>query len=169
MGYWGAGQLFMPHMITADREGNVWVTDAAAHVALKYTPEGKELLRLGTPNKPGSGPRNFCKPTDVRLPDRLSVCPDLKPAGLRCHCVRGVAGAATERPHLGRWCTADVHALVSSWCGHAAPCPVRGLLRAGLQAAMHGPCLIQTMFHAGGGGQQWQRVRLRRLLQPQGG
>ena len=68
MGYWGAGQLFMPHMITADREGSVWVTDAAAHVALKYTPEGKVLLRLGTPNKPGLGPRNFCKPTDVRLP-----------------------------------------------------------------------------------------------------
>lgn len=62
---WGSGQFWMPHMITLDPQGNVWVVDTGAHQALKFSPQGEKLLTLGQPLQPGSNDTSFCMPTHV--------------------------------------------------------------------------------------------------------
>ena len=64
----------MPHMLTVDSEGNVWVVDCGLHQVLKYAVgEGGEadfrqpVLELGVKLQPGSDDRHFCKPTDVAI------------------------------------------------------------------------------------------------------
>lgn len=72
----GGGMFIWPHGIDVDREGNVWVTDAVSakktppggkrgQQVVKFSPEGKVLLTLGTPGVPGNSPANFDVPTDV--------------------------------------------------------------------------------------------------------
>ena len=63
----GGGMLNFPHGLHVDRDGNVWVTDAAGpnpnipgsagkgHVVLKFSPQGELLLTLGRPGSPGDG------------------------------------------------------------------------------------------------------------------
>ena len=70
----GAGLFAVPHGIAVDAEGNVWVTDdtggaqgiaGKGHQIIKFSPDGKILLRLGTPGVAGAGPDTFNRPTDV--------------------------------------------------------------------------------------------------------
>lgn len=77
----GAGMFVFPHGIHVDREGNVWVTDARAanpqelekfpaakslgHVVVKFSPDGKVLMTLGTPGVAGDPPRALNEPCDV--------------------------------------------------------------------------------------------------------
>ena len=72
----GGGMFIWPHGIDVDREGNVWVTDAVSvkktppggkrgQQVVKFSPEGKVLLTLGTPGVSGNSPTNFDVPTDV--------------------------------------------------------------------------------------------------------
>src|SRR2546427_4230753 len=72
----GGGMFIWPHGLGVDREGNVWVTDAVAEsrtpkgdkrgqVAVKFSPDGKVLMTLGTPGQPGSGPDHFSSPSDI--------------------------------------------------------------------------------------------------------
>jgi len=70
----GAGLFVVPHGIDVDRDGNVWVTDAAdgldaprakGHQVFKFSPEGKLLLTLGKAGVPGNGPDAFNRPSDV--------------------------------------------------------------------------------------------------------
>jgi streptogramin lyase len=62
----GGGLLSLPHMITLDTAGRVWVVDVGAHVVYALHPEsGEVLLTLGNHHKPGKGPNQFCKPTHV--------------------------------------------------------------------------------------------------------
>ena len=66
----GAGLMNFPHGGTIDRQGNLWMTDARGgngigHQALKFSPEGKVLMTLGTKGVSGSGPAHFDQPTDV--------------------------------------------------------------------------------------------------------
>ena len=103
---WGAGQLYMPHSVTADREGNVWVTDVGLHVARKYSPAGQLLLELGKPGSPGSGPDHFCKPTDVR---RWPVHHAL------CACRQCLSFAAQQLIWHCRACFAAVGCRFASW------------------------------------------------------
>jgi DNA-binding beta-propeller fold protein YncE len=73
----GGGMFIWPHGLDVDREGNVWVTDAVApkrtprgkrgHQVVKFSPEGKVLLVLGTPGIPGDGPDHFNSPSDVAI------------------------------------------------------------------------------------------------------
>jgi WD40 repeat protein len=79
----GAGQIMWPHGIDVDRQGNVWVVDARAatdaelkkfpdaagkgHTAIKFSPDGKVLLTLGTPGKAGNPPEAFTEPNDVAI------------------------------------------------------------------------------------------------------
>src|SRR5215831_10139517 len=47
-----AGMFVFPHRIAVDREGNVWVTDGQGrpgigHQVIKFSPDGKVLMRLG--------------------------------------------------------------------------------------------------------------------------
>ncbi len=68
----GAGLFVFPHGLHVDRDGNVWVTDAAAskdgskgQQVLKLAPDGRVLLRLGTAGVGGGGPDHFQEPCDV--------------------------------------------------------------------------------------------------------
>jgi len=77
----GGGMLVWPHGIHVDRDGNVWVTDARApsaedlkkfsgeekkgSVVIKFSPEGKVLMTLGTPGVRGNPPEALTDPTDV--------------------------------------------------------------------------------------------------------
>ena len=67
----GTGALLTPHGLFVDRDGNVWVTDMgldeAGHrgdVVVKFSPEGKVLIVLGTPGVAGMGPDTFTQPCD---------------------------------------------------------------------------------------------------------
>lgn len=62
---WGANTFYLPHMITVDAHGSVWITDVGRHQVLKFDPEGKLLLEVGTLLQPGAGKAHFCQPTQV--------------------------------------------------------------------------------------------------------
>ncbi len=66
----GAGLFVLPHGFTVDKQGNVWVTDAAAkngkgEQVTELSPEGKVLLTLGKAGVAGKGDDIFNGPTDV--------------------------------------------------------------------------------------------------------
>lgn len=77
----GAGLILWPHGMDVDRQGNVWVTDARSatadeltkfpnaagkgHAVIKFSPQGKVLLTLGTPGTAGHPPTHFTEPNDV--------------------------------------------------------------------------------------------------------
>ena len=74
----GGGLFIWPHGIDVDPQGNVWVTDAAAvertsgpngrgrgHQVVKFSPDGKVLMRLGTAGVPGNDRTHFNAPSDV--------------------------------------------------------------------------------------------------------
>ncbi len=68
----GAGLFVFPHGLHVDRDGNIWVVDAAAskdktkgNQVIKLSPDGKVLMRLGTAGVAGGGPDHFNEPSDV--------------------------------------------------------------------------------------------------------
>ncbi len=71
----GGGMFIWPHGIDIDPDGNVWVTDAVSpqrtpagkrgHQVIKFSPEGKVLMTLGTPGVAGGGTTHFNAPSDV--------------------------------------------------------------------------------------------------------
>jgi hypothetical protein len=73
----GGGEFIWPHGIELDAQGNVYVTDAAAaertkdgkrgHQVVKFSPDGKVLLRLGTPGTAGNDETHFNAPSDVAV------------------------------------------------------------------------------------------------------
>jgi DNA-binding beta-propeller fold protein YncE len=74
----GGGMFIWPHGLDVDKEGNVWVTDAVAsnripkgdkrgHVVVKFSPEGKVLLTLGTQGEAGTDAKHFNSPSDVAV------------------------------------------------------------------------------------------------------
>jgi DNA-binding beta-propeller fold protein YncE len=79
----GAGLILWPHGIDVDRQGNVWVVDARSatdaelkkfpdargkgHTVLKFSPQGKLLMTLGTPGEAGDPPAKFTEPNDVLI------------------------------------------------------------------------------------------------------
>lgn len=70
--HFGAGLFVLPHGIHVDREGNVWVTDSQGnkagtkgHQVIKFSADGKVLMKLGKPGVAGSGPDTFNEPCDV--------------------------------------------------------------------------------------------------------
>ncbi len=79
----GGGMFIWPHGIDVDRDGNVWVTDAVApartppgkrgHQVVKFSPDGKVLMTLGTPGVPGSGPASFNAPSDVAIAENGDI------------------------------------------------------------------------------------------------
>jgi peptidylamidoglycolate lyase len=64
---WGAGAFVIPHSLTVDPEGNLWLTDVGLHQALKFDPAGNLLLTLGEAGVAGAGERHFNQPTDVAV------------------------------------------------------------------------------------------------------
>jgi sugar lactone lactonase YvrE len=68
----GAGLFVRPHGLFIDKEGNIWTTDEQAkdgkgYQVIKFTPEGKELMRLGTAGVAGETPTTFNHPSDVAI------------------------------------------------------------------------------------------------------
>ena len=79
----GAGQILWPHGMDVDKQGNVWIADARSatpgelkqfpdakgkgHTVIKFSPQGKVLLTLGTPGEAGDPPAKFTEPNDVLI------------------------------------------------------------------------------------------------------
>jgi DNA-binding beta-propeller fold protein YncE len=72
----GGGLFIWPHGLALDPDGGIWVTDAVAqnripkgdsrgHQVIKFSRDGKVLLRLGTAGVSGSGATHFTSPSDV--------------------------------------------------------------------------------------------------------
>jgi DNA-binding beta-propeller fold protein YncE len=64
---WGDDLVKTAHGLRVDRDGNVWVTDIGHHLVMKFDPAGKLLLTLGRKDRPGDGPDQFDRPTDVAV------------------------------------------------------------------------------------------------------
>ena len=79
----GSGMFIWPHGIDVDQDGNVWVTDAVSaartpdgtrgHQVIKFSPDGRVLMTLGTPGAPGEGPYSFNAPADVVVADNGDI------------------------------------------------------------------------------------------------
>jgi len=82
----GGGMFIWPHGIEVDRQGNVWVTDAATaertagpaargrgHQVVKFSPTGAVLMRPGTPGVPGNDAAHFNAPSDVVVADNGDI------------------------------------------------------------------------------------------------
>lgn len=64
---WGENRFIMPHGLTIDSGGHVWLTDVGLHQVFQCTPEGKVLLTLGEAGVPGADAQHFNLPTDVAV------------------------------------------------------------------------------------------------------
>lgn len=65
----------MPHGLTYDRHGNIWVTDVALHQVMKFHPEvGEPKITIGVRFSPGSSVNHLCKPTAVAVASSGEVC-----------------------------------------------------------------------------------------------
>ncbi|OWF47913.1 probable peptidyl-alpha-hydroxyglycine alpha-amidating lyase pgal-1 [Mizuhopecten yessoensis] len=65
----GADRFYMPHGLTVDHAGNLWVTDVGLHQVMMF-PKGSHEpsdIVLGEAGIPGSDDDHFCKPTDVAV------------------------------------------------------------------------------------------------------
>ena len=64
---WGKGMYMTPHAIRIDSRGNVWTADAASSMIYKFSPDGKELLRIevGGQPEPKCAAGGFCSTTDI--------------------------------------------------------------------------------------------------------
>ena len=79
----GSGMFIWPHGIDVDQDGNVWVADAVSaartpdgtrgHQVIKFSPDGRVLMTLGTPGVPGEGPYSFNAPADVVVADNGDI------------------------------------------------------------------------------------------------
>ncbi|XP_026319691.1 peptidyl-alpha-hydroxyglycine alpha-amidating lyase 1-like isoform X2 [Hyposmocoma kahamanoa] len=66
---WGQNLFYIPHGITVDKEGNVWITDVAMHQVFKFTPDNRQkpALVLGEKFVPRNDETHFCKPSAVAV------------------------------------------------------------------------------------------------------
>jgi peptidylamidoglycolate lyase len=70
---WGKGVFALPHGITVDHLGNVWVADVALHQVFELSHEGKLLLTLGERGKVGSDRSHFNRPSGVAVANDGSI------------------------------------------------------------------------------------------------
>jgi sugar lactone lactonase YvrE len=66
----GAGMFVFPHGVGVDKDGNVWVTDgqgkdSKGQQVIKFSPDGKVLMKLGKAGVAGSANDTFNQPSDV--------------------------------------------------------------------------------------------------------
>jgi hypothetical protein len=64
---WGGGRIKKAHHIRVGPDGNVWVTDIVSHLAMKFTPDGRLLMEIGTRDQPGCDATHLNEPTDVAV------------------------------------------------------------------------------------------------------
>lgn len=71
---WGAGLFIMPHGISIDADGKVWITDVAHEQVFRFSPEGELELTLGERGVTAQDAGHFGRPADVAfLPGRVLV------------------------------------------------------------------------------------------------
>ena len=71
---WGAGLFIMPHGISIDAAGKVWVTDVAHEQVMRFSPEGALELTLGEKGVSKQDAGHFGRPADVAfLGDRVLI------------------------------------------------------------------------------------------------
>ncbi len=68
----GAGMFVLPHGLSVDPDGNVWVTDGvgkdgSGHQVFKFSPEGKVLMVLGKAGVAGTANDEFNAPSAVQV------------------------------------------------------------------------------------------------------
>lgn len=62
---WGAGQFIMPHGLSIDAEGKVWITDVAHEQVFRFSPEGQQELVIGERGVTAQDAGHFGRPADV--------------------------------------------------------------------------------------------------------
>lgn len=71
---WGAGLFIMPHGISIDPKGKVWITDVALEQVFRFSSEGTLELTLGEKGVRAQDAGHFGRPADVAfLGDRVLV------------------------------------------------------------------------------------------------
>lgn len=71
---WGAGVFVMPHGISIDPEGKVWITDVAREQVFRFSLEGALELTVGEQGVTAQDAAHFGRPADVAfLPGRVLV------------------------------------------------------------------------------------------------
>jgi streptogramin lyase len=68
----GGGMFIFPHGICIDKDDNIWITDGQGrdgigHQAIKFSPDGKELMRLGKKGVAGKEEGEFIAPNAVAI------------------------------------------------------------------------------------------------------
>jgi sugar lactone lactonase YvrE len=74
----GAGMFVVPHNVYVDKGGNVWATDNSGkdgkgQQVIKFSPDGKELMRLGKAGVAGDGPDTFNQPDAVAVAENGDI------------------------------------------------------------------------------------------------
>lgn len=64
---WGEKRFIMPHGLTVDEKGNVWVSDVGLHQVFKFSKDGKLLMSKGIAKVAGSDSLHFNRPTDIAI------------------------------------------------------------------------------------------------------
>jgi sugar lactone lactonase YvrE len=62
---WGAGLFIMPHGLSIDPQGKVWITDTGLEQVFRFSPEGKLELTLGEKGVSKQDAAHFGRPADV--------------------------------------------------------------------------------------------------------
>ncbi len=84
----GRGMFIWPHGLHIDRDGNVWVSDAATtpavamaakagvkagHQVVKFSPEGRVLMTLGEPGVAGNDERHLRSPSSIAVAENGDI------------------------------------------------------------------------------------------------
>lgn len=71
---WGAGLFIMPHGLSVDPQGKIWITDTGLEEVLRFSPEGALELTLGEKGVTLQDAGHFGRPADVAfLGDRVLI------------------------------------------------------------------------------------------------
>jgi DNA-binding beta-propeller fold protein YncE len=70
---WGEDTIKTPHQIKIDTDGNVWISDIGYHTVMKFTPQGKLLLTIGTKGELGRDKTHLNMPTDMAVTPKGDV------------------------------------------------------------------------------------------------
>jgi peptidylamidoglycolate lyase len=64
---WGANTFLVPHGITIDGGGNVFLTDVGLQQVFEFSHDGRQLLALGEPRVGAWDATHFNQPTDIAI------------------------------------------------------------------------------------------------------